>query len=78
MNLYRKTYLCVCEGQQEELYLKHVAILLKKLPERVITFNTIIGNAIRLEKSYTEYDNASLFDYDFNKTQFTNNIKILR
>lgn len=22
--MYRKTYFCVCEGQQEEMYLKHV------------------------------------------------------
>jgi len=39
MAYYRKTYLCVCEGQQEELYLKHVAFLLKKFPELVVKFN---------------------------------------
>ena len=38
--MYRKTYFCVCEGQQEEMYLKHIAFLLKKFPERVVTFNT--------------------------------------
>lgn len=32
MGLYRKTYLCVCAGQQEEMYLKHIAFLLKKIP----------------------------------------------
>ena len=36
--MYRKTYFCVCDGQQEEMYLKHVAFLLKKIPERVVTF----------------------------------------
>lgn len=76
MSLYRKTYLCVCEGQQEELYLKHIAYLLKKLPERIVTFNTIYGFPDRLKNSYTEYDNVALFDYDFKDIQFENNIKI--
>lgn len=59
--MYRKTYFCVCDGQQEEMYLKHVAFLLKKFPERVVTFNTTCALPERLEKTYTEYDNAALF-----------------
>lgn len=59
MGLYRKTYLCICEGQQEELYLKHVASLLKRLPERMVTFNTMVGDPCRLNKTYTEYDNVA-------------------
>ncbi|MDD4297397.1 MAG: RloB domain-containing protein [Ruminiclostridium sp.] len=74
--MYRKTYFCVCEGQQEELYLRHLALLLKKFPERVITFNTTHGLPKRLKKNYTEYDNAALFDYDFNDTEFRQNIAI--
>lgn len=74
--MYRKTYFCVCEGQQEEMYLKHVAFLLKKFPERVVTFNTTYGLPERLKKNYTEYDNAALFDYDFKDTEFRQNIKI--
>ncbi|WP_461205020.1 RloB domain-containing protein [Clostridium sp. DL1XJH146] len=76
MGLYRKTYLCVCEGQQEELYLKHVASLLKQYPQRVVTINTMIGGAYKLKKTYTEYDNAALFDYDFNNVEFEKNIGI--
>lgn len=74
MGLYRKTYLCVCDGQQEEMYLKHLALLLKKIPERIVTFNTTCGNVSKLTKDYTEYDNACLFDYDFNDTTFKENI----
>lgn len=74
--MYRKTYFCVCEGQQEEMYLKHVAFLLKKFPERVVTFNTTQGSSERLKKNYTEYDNASLFDYDFKDIEFRQNISI--
>jgi len=74
--MYRKTYFCVCEGQQEEMYLKRVAFLLKKFPERVVTFNTTYGLPERLKKNYTEYDNAALFDYDFKDLEFRENITI--
>lgn len=74
--MYRKTYFCVCEGQQEEMYLKHVAFLLKKFPERVVTFNTTYGLPERLKKTYTEYDNAALFDHDFKEDEFRRNITI--
>ncbi|MGB4660280.1 MAG: RloB domain-containing protein [Mobilitalea sp.] len=76
MALYRKTYLCVCEGQQEVMYLKHLSSLLKQMPKRVVTFNTTEGNAKKLVKNYTEYDNACLFDYDFNDIEFKENIEI--
>ena len=74
--MYRKTYFCVCEGQQEEMYLKHVEFLLKKFPERVVTFNTTQGSPEKLKKNYTEYDNAALFDYDFKEEEFCRNIMI--
>lgn len=74
--MYRKTYFCVCDGQQEEMYLKHVVFLLKKFPERVVTFNTTQDSPERLKKNYTEYDNAALFDYDFKDTEFRQNINI--
>lgn len=73
---YRKTYFCACEGQQEQMYLKHVAFLLKKFPERIVSFNTTIGSAEKLRKSYTDYDNAALFDYDFNDNLFHQNIRL--
>ena len=72
--MYRKTYFCVCEGQQEEMYLRRLAFLLKRFPGRVVTFNTACGMPARLKKNYTEYDNAALFDYDFNDTEFRQNI----
>lgn len=74
--MYRKTYFCVCEGQQEEMYLKHIAFLLKEFPERVVTFNTTYGSPERLRRNYTEYDNAALFDYDFKEDEFRRNITI--
>jgi len=74
--MYRKTYFCVCEGQQEEMYLKWVAFLLKNFPERVVSFNVTQGLPEKLKKNYTEYDNAALFDYDFKDSEFRKNIGI--
>lgn len=74
--MYRRSYYCACEGQQEEMYLKHIERLLKKPQELVVTFNTTQGSAERLKKTYTEYDNAALFDYDFKDIEFRQNINI--
>ena len=73
---YRKTYRCVVEGQQEQLYLKHLGKLLSRFPDIVVTFNTSIGNAYELTKSYEEYDKACLFDFDFNEREFVDNLSI--
>ena len=74
--MYRKNYRCIVEGQQERMYLDHVANLVKDFPKTVITFNTSEGNAYELTKSYIEYDSACLFDYDFNKNEFEQNLAI--
>lgn len=74
--MYRKTYRCVVEGQQEKMYLDHIAGLVKDFPKTVVTFNTSEGNAYELTKSYIEYDSACLFDYDFNKNEFEQNLAI--
>lgn len=74
--MYRKTYFCACEGQQEEMYLIHLASLLKQFPTRVVTFNKVHGSAEKLEKNYVESDSAALFDYDFNDTAFGRNISL--
>lgn len=76
MARYRKTYLCICEGQQEKMYLDHVARLIKDFPQKVVTFNSYIDNPHRLTKTYEEYDSAAIFDFDFNKVEFERNIEI--
>lgn len=76
MAQYRKQYLCICEGQQEKMYLDHVASLVKEFPRKVIKFNTYIDNPHRLTKTYEDYDSGALFDYDFNEVEFKRNIKL--
>jgi hypothetical protein len=76
MKFYRKQYLCICEGLQEKIYLKHLERLIKNFPEKIVTFNTYIDSPFRLTKTYEEYDGAALFDFDFNQVEFEKNIKL--
>lgn len=73
---YRKTYLCICDGQQETMYLKHIAKLIKDFPRKVVKFNTFEDSVHRLEKRYEDYDSAALFDYDNSDVVFKRNIEI--
>ena len=45
MATYRKTYLCICEGQQERMYFDHLAKLIKDFPKKVVKFNTCTENS---------------------------------
>lgn len=76
MTHYRKTYLCICDGLQEKMYLNHIASLIKKFPQKVVKFNTFVDSTHRLKKRYEEYDSAAVFDYDFNNVEFKKNIEI--
>lgn len=67
-------YFCVVEGQQEQLYLNHLAKLLKKSGNKNFNFNVRVGKLKDLEKSYFEYDSVLVFDYDFNQTEFERNL----
>lgn len=76
MGKYRKTYLCICDGQQETMYLNHVAKLIKDFPQKVVKFNTFEDSPHRLEKRYEAYDSAAIFDFDHNEVEFKRNIEI--
>lgn len=76
MATYRKTYLCICEGQQEEMYLNHVARLIKRFPQKVVIFKTFVDNPHRLKKRYEEYDSVAIFDHDMKDVEFKRNIEI--
>lgn len=74
--MIRRNYFCVVEGQQEIIYLKHIAALLTNFPERVVKINTTLGDAYKLNKgqSLPNYDRACLFDHDFKKVEFERNL----
>lgn len=57
------------------MYLKHVSSLLQDFPTRTVNFSIKIGNADELKNVYVDYDKVCLFDHDFNKGEFENNLK---
>ena len=74
---YIKSYYCVCEGQQEMLYLKHLQTLINnENPRSRVSFTTIKGTPGRLNRSTAEYDHAALFDHDSNERVFKENLEI--
>lgn len=72
---YKKTVFCVVEGQQEELYLKHLANLLTDFPTKVVKFNIVKGNADKLRGNGIEYDSVCVFDHDFDDALFSKNLE---
>ena len=74
MTKKRKVYRAVVEGQQEELYLKHLASLLSDFPNKVVSFNTSIGVPKDLKRDYYDYDAVCIFDFDNDITKFEDNI----
>lgn len=73
--MIRLNYFCVVEGQQEKMYLEHISSLLRDFPQRTVSFNIRIGNAGEIKKLLVEYDKVCLFDHDFNRNEFENNLK---
>ncbi len=73
--LYRAQYFCICEGQQEELYLDHLGALLKT-PQRTVKFKHIRGTAEDLKRGAPfGYDKVVLFDHDCKEAQFIQQIE---
>lgn len=73
---YRKTYFCICDGQQETMYLAHIAKLLKDFPRKVIDFKCIEGDVLNKKINYVEYDSVALFDHDGRVNRFEDSIEL--
>ncbi len=76
MKMKRLNYRCIVDGQQEKMYLNHLASLLTHHPDTVVNFNISIDKASRLSTEYHEYDSVCLFDYDFDKNKFEQSLTI--
>ena len=73
-----KTYLCYFEGNQEEKYFRHFSRLIKNNFENVtIKFNKVEKLKI-LQTSSTLIPKVAVFDYDNNKKEFQDKIKICK
>jgi len=74
--LIRYQCFCVCDGQQEEMYLKHLARLLKT-DTRTVVFDTKIGKPEIVFRNHRgrKTDKAAVFDYDRAEADFERNLK---
>jgi hypothetical protein len=71
----RRQYFCICAGQQEEMYLRHLSCLLK-IDKRRITFAIKQGLPWDIIKqNHIQYDKAVLFDHDGETEAFRKALK---
>ena len=73
MRQSRTNYLCICEGLQEKMYLKHLGDLVGG----AVRINTQIGSHKALNRNeHIDYDCAVLFDHDGRETEFYEAIEL--
>lgn len=73
-----KTYLCFFEGNQEEKYFKHFSRLVRKEFENVTIKFREVEKLKTLQTSSTQIPKVAVFDYDNNKKEFEDKIKICK
>lgn len=73
-----KTYLCFFEGNQEEKYFKHFSRLVKKEFENVTIKFKEVEKLKTLQTSSTQIPKVAVFDYDNNKKEFEDKMKICK
>ena len=78
MKLKNKTYLCFFEGNQEEKYFKHFSRLVKKEFENVTIKFKEVEKLKTLQTSSTQIPKVAVFDYDNNKKEFEDKMKICK
>lgn len=76
MGMYRKSYYCICEGQQESMYLNRLASLISDFPRKVVAFKCVEGDVLEMKVNYVEYDNVAFFDHDLRKNRFEESIRL--
>lgn len=74
--MFRKEYLCYFEGQQEEMYFKHISKLIKQNYENANIVFKKISKIQALSRSSTNIPKIAVFDYDNNKVEFEKKVKI--
>ena len=78
MKLKNKTYLCFFEGNQEEKYFKHFSRLVKEEFENVTIKFKEVEKLKTLPTASTLIPKVAVFDYDNNKKEFEDKIKMCK
>lgn len=76
--MIKREYRCYYEGQQEQMYFDHVAKKIKEFNNDISLKFKEVAKLKTLEKSSTDVPKLAIFDYDLNKIEFENNVKMCK
>ncbi|HPO27447.1 MAG TPA: RloB family protein [Petrotogaceae bacterium] len=77
--IFRRQYLCICEGSQEEKYFEHLSHLLYNYPISAVTFKFgSIKKDITRQIRNIKYDKAVVFDHDGQPERFSKIVNACR
>lgn len=74
--MIKREYRCFYEGQQEEMYFDHIAKKVKETNPNISLKFKKLAKLKTLENSSTDVPKIAVFDYDLNKIEFENKVKL--
>lgn len=74
----RKSFICALEGQQEKKYLNHLSSLIKKSNDNAMIIFNECKNITSLCRKSSSIPKIAVFDFDSNKIDFENKIKLCK
>lgn len=76
--MQKREFRCFYEGLQEKLYFKHVSNVIRNVDKNISVKFKEVGKLNSLENSSTEVPKIAVFDYDLNKTEFEDKVKLCK
>lgn len=74
--MIKREYRCFFEGQQEKMYFDYVAKIVKKLNNNISLKFKEVAKLKTLDNSSTDVKKIAVFDYDLNKKDFEDKVKM--
>ncbi len=74
--MIKREYRCFFEGQQEKMYFDYVAKIVKELNNNISLKFKEVAKLKTLDNSSTDVKKIAVFDYDLNKKDFEDKVKM--
>ena len=74
----KREFRCYFEGQQEKMYFDYVAKKIKEFDQNISVKFKEVGKLKILEKSSTDVPKIAVFDYDLNRIEFENRVRLCK
>ena len=74
----KREFRCYFEGQQEKMYFDYVAKKIKEFDQNISEKFKEVGKLKILEKSSTDVPKIAVFDYDLNRIEFENRVRLCK